>query len=103
MWCEQCAGGKIIVETVNPQSLYVYAHAFYIDPTHTRPVHPAYLAFLFEQAGFSEVKWDWRNPPPQDDRLEPEDGDPNSAANRNVERLNRLLFDAGDYALIVTK
>ena len=95
-------GGRIIVETVNPQSLYVYAHAFYIDPTHTRPVHPAYLAFLFEQAGFSEVKWEWRNMPPEDDVLEP-DGEANSASNRNVERLNRLLFEATDYALIVTK
>jgi SAM-dependent methyltransferase len=96
-------GGIAIVETVNPQSLYVYAHAFYLDPTHTRPVHPAYLSFLFEQAGFSEVKWEWRNPPPAQDILEPESDDANSAANRNVERLNRLLFEATDYALIVTK
>lgn len=95
-------GGRIIVETVNPQSLYVYAHAFYIDPTHTRPVHPAYMAFLFEQAGFDEVKWQWRTPPPADDILESE-GNADTVTNRNVERLNRLLFAPGDYALIVTK
>jgi SAM-dependent methyltransferase len=95
--------GRVIIETVNPQSLYVYAHAFYIDPTHTRPVHPAYLAFLFEQAGFKEVKWDWRNPPPEQDMLEKHSDDPNSAANRNVERLNTLLFDTSDYALIVMR
>jgi 2-polyprenyl-3-methyl-5-hydroxy-6-metoxy-1,4-benzoquinol methylase len=94
--------GRIIVETVNPQSLYNYAHAFFIDPTHTRPVHPAYLAFVFEQAGFSEVKWQWRNQPPQADVLEL-DGDDDNAYNRNVKRLNTLLFDAMDYALIVTK
>lgn len=96
-------GGRIIVETVNPQSLYNYAHAFFIDPTHTRPVHPAYLAFVFEQAGFSEVKWQWRNSPPANDILELETAEADTPYNRNVARLNALLFDAMDYALIVTK
>ena len=64
-------GGRVVVETVNPQSLYVYAHAFYLDPTHARPVHPAFLHFLFQQAGFAEVTIDWRSPPPDDDVLEP--------------------------------
>jgi O-antigen chain-terminating methyltransferase len=95
--------GRIIVETVNPQSLYNYAHAFFIDPTHTRPVHPAYLAFVFEQAGFSEVKWQWRNAPPANDVLEVETTAKDSVYNRNIKRLNTLLFDAMDYALIVTK
>lgn len=95
-------GGRLIIETVNPQSLYNYAHAFFIDPTHTRPVHPAYLSFACEQAGFSEVKWQWRNMPPADDTLE-KDGDKDTPFNRNVDRLNRLLFDAMDYALIITK
>ena len=93
-------GGRVLIETVNPQSLYVYAHAFYLDPTHTKPVHPAYLAFLFEQAGFAEVKWEWRNSPPDADRLEAH-GD--EVEQRNIERLNNLLFAPGDYALIVTK
>lgn len=96
-------GGRIIVETVNPQSLYNYAHAFFIDPTHTRPVHPAYLAFVFEQAGYSEVKWQWRNAPPESDVLELETAQDDTPYNRNVARLNILLFDAMDYALIVTK
>ncbi len=93
-------GGRIVIETVNPQSLYVYAHSFYLDPTHTRPVHPAYLAFLFEQAGFIEVKWEWRNEPPEGDKLELQ-GD--ETQKRNIERLNNLLFAPGDYALIITK
>lgn len=96
-------GGRIIVESVNPQSLYNYAHAFFIDPTHTRPVHPAYLSFVFEQAGFGEVKWQWRNAPPVQDVLELDGDDENTPYNRNVKRLNQLLFDAMDYALIVTK
>jgi 2-polyprenyl-3-methyl-5-hydroxy-6-metoxy-1,4-benzoquinol methylase len=35
-------GGKVVLETVNPASLYTYAHAFWVDPDHVRPVHPAF-------------------------------------------------------------
>ena len=88
-------GGRIICETVNPQSLYVFAHSFYVDPTHVRPVHPAYLAFLFNEAGFTRVEIDWRSPPPEDDVLAETDD--------NAARLNRLLFAPQDFALVATK
>lgn len=94
------SGGKVVVETVNPQSLYVYAHAFYIDPTHVRPVHPAWLMFLFKEAGFADVSIDWRSPPPAADSLQPV-GD--AVHDANVERLNQLLFAAQDYAVIATR
>jgi 2-polyprenyl-3-methyl-5-hydroxy-6-metoxy-1,4-benzoquinol methylase len=97
-------GGKVVVETVNPQSLYVFAHAFYVDPTHTQPIHPAYLEFVFRQAGFGEVGIDWRSAPSSDESLvaDPDaaEGSPTAA---NVERLNRLLFAPQDYALIATR
>lgn len=93
-------GGKVVIETVNPQSLYVYAHSFYIDPTHLRPVHPAWLVFLFREAGFAEVAIDWRSPPPEADTLQPV-GDAGHDA--NVARLNQLLFAAQDYAVIATR
>jgi SAM-dependent methyltransferase len=95
------AGGKLIMETVNPQSLYVFAHSFYIDPTHMRPVHPAYLTFLCREAGFSNVEIDWRSPPPDTDSLSPIEDLP--AITPMVERLNRLLFAATDYAVIATR
>jgi O-antigen chain-terminating methyltransferase len=98
-------GGKVLVETVNPQSLYVYAHAFYLDPTHLRPVHPAYLKFLFEEAGFASVAVEWRSPPPAGDVLEeiPVTRKSDTAVNANVRRLNELLFAAQDYLLIATR
>ena len=46
-------GGRVMVETVNPESLYIYAHALWVDPDHVRPVHPGYLEFLFGKAGFT--------------------------------------------------
>jgi SAM-dependent methyltransferase len=95
-------GGKLLIETVNPQSLYVFAHPFYVDPTHERPVHPAYLEFLFREAGFESIELLWRSPPPHDDVLEtPADDDSVRAA--NVRRLNQLLFAPQDYALIATR
>ena len=98
-------GGKVIIETVNPQSLYVFARSFYLDPTHVRPVHPAYLEFLFREAGFSEVEIDWRNPPPDTDRMLPlgVDDDASRELRENFERLESLVFAPQDYAIIATR
>jgi SAM-dependent methyltransferase len=98
-------GGRVFVETVNPQSLYVFAHALFLDPTHMRPVHPAYLAFLFREAGFATVDIEWRSPPPADDVLEPtpEDGPVATVHNENVRRLNELLFAPQDYLIVAAR
>jgi SAM-dependent methyltransferase len=93
-------GGKAIVETVNPQSLYVFAHSFYVDPTHVHPVHPGYLAFLFREAGFADVRIEWRSEPGSEEILH---GIDDGAMNENIERLNRLLFGPQDYALIAIR
>ncbi len=95
-------GGRIVMETVNPESLYVYAHAFYLDPTHSRPVHPAYLLFLLREAGFAEVGVDWRSSPPAGDLLEDTGGE-QPTFDANVARLNRLLFAPQDYAAFATR
>jgi SAM-dependent methyltransferase len=99
------SGGRVFVETVNPQSLYVFAHALYLDPTHVRPVHPAYLAFLFREAGFAKVDIEWRSPPPAEDVLEPAPDDSPVAAlhNENVRRLNELLFAPQDYLIAAVR
>lgn len=49
-------GGVLILETPNPLSIVVAARNFWLDPTHRRPVHPAMLELLYEQAGFDEVE-----------------------------------------------
>lgn len=97
--------GWLVIETVNPQSLYVYAHPFYLDPTHTQPIHPAYLMFLLEKIGFKHLEIDWRSPPPEPDVLEelPDDADRSAVHNRNAARLNQLLFAPQDYAVIARR
>jgi 2-polyprenyl-3-methyl-5-hydroxy-6-metoxy-1,4-benzoquinol methylase len=102
-------GGRLIIETPNNQSLYTFARGFYIDPTHARPVPPAYLAFLVKQAGFTEWGIDWHSPVPADEQL---DRIPDTSTveveliahlNRSAERVNQILFGPQDYALIATR
>lgn len=98
-------GGKVVVETLNPQSLYVFASGFFLDPTHTVPVHPAYLEFLFREAGFGSVEVLWRSPVPEGAALveKPAEADDADVWNEQVRRLNRLLFAPQSYALIATR
>ena len=49
-------GAAFIAETPNPECLAIFATHFYIDPTHTRPLPPALLAFYFEEAGFGRIE-----------------------------------------------
>ena len=93
-------GGRAVIETVNPQSLYVFARAFFLDPTHDRPIHPTYLTFLFEQSGFSGIEIDWRSVPSDEESMVAV-GDP--PLDLNFDRLNRLLFAPQDYAIIATR
>jgi len=92
-------GGVMVVETVNPQSLYTFAHSFFLDPTHTTPIHPAYLKFVFEQAGWKVAQLLWRTPPPEADALQDDAGAGDTAA-ANIGRLNQLLFAPQDYAIV---
>lgn len=95
-------GGRVVVETLNPLSLHVLAHSFYRDPTHTALVHPAYLEFLFKEAGYAGVEVHWRRPVPEEEALAGASGGP-EAWNAQVDRLNRLLFAPQDYALVATR
>jgi O-antigen chain-terminating methyltransferase len=53
-------GGVLILETVNPLSVFALVQVFYLDPTHQKPVHPQGLKFLLEDAGFERRDQDWR-------------------------------------------
>jgi len=84
-------GGTLLLETINTDSLSAL-RAFFLDPTHVRPVPPAALAFLAEAAGFADCRIEYRSPIPESARLE--------ERSSNDAKLNRLLFAAQDYALV---
>lgn len=98
-------GGRVVIETVNPMSLNTYAHAFWADPDHVRPVHPMFLEFLFREANFASAHIEWRSPMPAGEKLQPLAGtDPQTKLlNANFELLNGLLFGYQDYALVATR
>jgi len=85
------AGGVLIAETINTDSLSALK-AFFLDPSHVRPVPADALRFLAEAAGFVETRIEYLAPLPAGERLE--------EASTNDAKLNRLLFGPQDYALI---
>ena len=84
-------GGVLIAETINADSLSAL-RAFYLDPTHVRPVPPEALRFLAEAAGFADIRIEYRSLLAAEERLE--------ERSPNETRLNALLFGPQDYALI---
>jgi 2-polyprenyl-3-methyl-5-hydroxy-6-metoxy-1,4-benzoquinol methylase len=98
-------GGKVVLETVNPASLYTYARAFWVDPDHVRPVHPSLLEFLFQEAEFARFSIEFRSPVSETEALLPVVGDDpqTQLVNENFQRVNALLFGAQDYAVIATR
>jgi O-antigen chain-terminating methyltransferase len=48
--------GVLAIETPNPECLAIFATHFYLDPTHTRPIPPALLAFYAEENGFGQIE-----------------------------------------------
>jgi O-antigen chain-terminating methyltransferase len=48
--------GVMAIETPNPECLAIFATHFYLDPTHTRPVPQALLAFYLEEFGVGNIE-----------------------------------------------
>lgn len=48
-------GGLLILETPNPENIFVATCNFYLDPTHIKPIPPDLLVFIAEYCGFSRV------------------------------------------------
>jgi SAM-dependent methyltransferase len=49
-------GGLLVLETPNPENLSVGTSSFYLDPTHTKPIPHALLAFATQYGGFEAHK-----------------------------------------------
>jgi O-antigen chain-terminating methyltransferase len=110
-WRALAPGGVLVLETPNPESLVVAARAFWLDPTHVRPVHPEALELLVRLAGFEPVERLELRPFGAAERL-PEielAGVPEEQraladrVNRLRDVLDDLLFGYQDYALVARK
>src|SRR5690606_24623004 len=98
-------GGKLVLETPNPQSLYVYARAFYLDPTHSQPVHPVYLEFLWRRVGLDSSVCFWTTQHRNEVALMEVPGAETVAAafNESVRRVSSLLFAPQNFRMIATR
>ena len=99
-------GGRLILETQNPATVFTLTNAFYIDPTHIRPVHPLWLEYLLENSGFEEIKLDYPDYSVVWSLMQtysvPTEAD-QAMANQRIDALNHLLFGPTDYAAIAMK
>ena len=97
-------GGALILETVNPLSVFALVQVYYLDLSHHNPIHPQALKFLLETAGFDDVEIVFSSPL-EDEKLKPLPGADERTAllNRNIDGLNDLLFAPVNYAAIARK
>lgn len=99
-------GGCMIFETPNPMCLSIYMNAFYIDPSHQKPVHPKTMEYLLKREGFQAVeilfteksKSSYRLPLLFSDTVQNL-----GEFNDGINFLSDLLFGSQDYAVIARK
>ncbi len=96
--------GVLVLETVNPLSLFALVHIYFLDPTHITPVHPQAARFLLETAGFRDVDIRY-SAPLERERLQnlPAADELTTILNRDIDALNDILFAPQNYAVIGTK
>ncbi len=100
------SGSYLIIETPNPTSLAIYTHAFYVDPSHVKPVHPLTMEYFLQKAGFKDIQIVYTDSSRLDIDI-PEihgDGIENSDEfNRVMKIVSSTLFGSQDYAIIARK
>ena len=99
-------GGCIIMETPNPTCLAVYTNAFYLDPTHEKPVHPKTLEYYLQDAGFQSTETIFT----ENSRINYRLPLLNIAGVENLEEINNginllsdTIFGSQNYAMIAKK
>lgn len=96
-------GAFFIAETPNPQLLLTFTNAFYLDMSHTKPVHPETMRFLLESAGYLDIaviyneksKIDYKLPLLNAENVKDLEG-----FNNGINQLNDLLFGYQDYTIV---
>lgn len=98
--------GCIILETPNPKCLSIYTNAFYIDPSHVKPVHPETMKYFLKQAGFRNIQIIFTESSRIPYKLPLLQGNNISNLeefNSGINLLTELIFGSQDYAIIAKK
>ena len=99
-------GHYIIMETPNPTSLAIYTHAFYIDPSHVKPVHPLTLQYYMEKAGFKDIQIVYTKSSRLDTQIPQihlQDDTETENFNKAMKVVSETLFGSQDYAIIAKR
>ena len=97
-------GAHIILETINPASVFALVQIYFLDLTHQKPIHPRTLKFLLESSGFVDIEIKYSLPLAQEQlQTLPTADETASILNRNIDNLNRLLYAPPNYAAIGLK
>jgi len=98
------SGGTLVLETVNPLSVFALVHIYFLDMSHRTPVHPQALRFLLESAGFETIELR-ESRPLEAERLMPVPAsvETSEILNRNIDTLNALLFAPPNFAAVGRK
>ena len=94
----------IVLETINPTSVFALVQIYYLDLSHQKPIHPQALKFLLENSGFEDVEIKFSSELREEKLQElPSADEVSTILNRNVDKLNKLLYSAPNYAAIGQK
>lgn len=99
-------GGCIVIETPNPTSLAIYTNAFYIDPSHVKPVHPLTMKYYLEKAGFKNIEIVYTESSRPDQRipeLKCESAENAGEFNAAMKKVSDIIFGSQDYAIIAVR
>ncbi|MGA1190830.1 MAG: class I SAM-dependent methyltransferase [Bdellovibrionota bacterium] len=105
-------GGKLVLETINPQSVLALSSNYFRDPTHVFPQHPDTLRYICTKSGFAEAEIRYLSPVPEEALLKKIDREDYMTPrwqfmldrmNSNIDRLNHLLYGHQDFAVVATK
>jgi 2-polyprenyl-3-methyl-5-hydroxy-6-metoxy-1,4-benzoquinol methylase len=97
-------GSCVVIETINPLSVFAFHHLYFKDPSHIFPVHPQTLAFLLRYAGFQNIEIHPITPVPESEKLPKPSSVPNPETqgylNYIVDKLNDLLYSNLEYYVV---
>lgn len=91
----------IVLETINPASVFALVQIYHLDISHKQPIHPQALKYLLESSGFADVQIKY-SVPLEEEMLKTLPGADERTAllNTNIDSLNKLLFAPPNYAAI---
>lgn len=95
-------GGFVIAETINPHCLEAVTRYYLLDPSHVSLLPAQLTQMLMEQSGLGDCSIRYLRPVPEPTRLEAVhiNGRANNALDRNIARLNDILYGPQDYAVV---